>query len=162
MADDSDAEDTGDGGEERPHAVGINHVALPVGDVEAAVEFYRDVFAVELRGRTDTGAFLDMGDQFLALMEASSEGEGVDDHRHVGLVVDSAAAVERRLDEPGIDRLATGGLDVRDPWGNRLQIVEYGEIQFTKADHVLAGMGLDLEKSADALAELEAKGMAPE
>lgn len=146
--------------------VGINHVALPVGDVEAALDFYESVFEFEVRGRSDTGAFLDMGDQFLALMEAGDEaagGSAVDDHRHVGLVVDDRAAVERALDELGVETLATGGLDFRDPWGNRVQIVAYEDVQFTKADHVREGMGLStLGKSADALAELAEKGMAPE
>lgn len=106
-----------------------------------------------------------MGDQFLALME-TSEGEGkgpVDDHRHVGLVVDDRTAVERALDERGAETLPTSGLDFRDPWGNRLQIVAYGDVQFTKADRVREGMGLsDLGKSAAALAELSEKGMAPD
>ena len=172
--------------------VGINHVALPVGDVEAAVEFYESVFAFDVRGRIDGGAFLDMGDQFLALMEngEGTPGDGagdaadtdsagdtadtdgandeageraVDDHRHVGLVVDDRAAVERALDDLGVETLPTGGLDFRDPWGNRLQVVAYEEIQFTKTDHVRGGMGLsDLGKSAAALAELAERGMAPE
>jgi catechol 2,3-dioxygenase-like lactoylglutathione lyase family enzyme len=163
--------------------VGINHVALPVGDVEAAVEFYESVFAFDVRGRIDGGAFLDMGDQFLALMEngEGTPGDGagnaadtdgandaagesaVDDHRHIGLVVDDRTAVERALDDLGVETLPTGGLDFRDPWGNRLQVVAYEEIQFTKADHVRGGMGLsDLGKSAAALAELAEKGMAPE
>jgi catechol 2,3-dioxygenase-like lactoylglutathione lyase family enzyme len=145
----------------RARPVGINHVALEVGDVEAAVDFYRDVFEFPLRGRTDSGAFLDMGDQFLALMETS--GGSADNHRHLGLVVDDPAAVECRLDDLGVEMLPTRGLDFRDPWGNRIQIVAYGEIQFTKADHVLAGMGLsNLEKEESAVAELAEKGMAPD
>lgn len=136
--------------------VGINHVALPVGDVEAATEFYGSVFEFEVRGRSDAGVFLDMGDQFLALMETAADANGdgtIDDHRHVG----------RALDEHGVETLDTSGLDFRDPWGNRLQVVAYEEVQFTKADHVRDGMRLsDLEKSATALAELVAKGMAPE
>jgi catechol-2,3-dioxygenase len=151
--------------------VGINHVALSVGDVETALEFYQSVFEFDVRGRTETGVFLDMGDQFLALVETTGDAadddavseSGVDDHRHVGLVVDDRAAVERALDEHGVDPLPTNGLDFRDPWGNRLQIVAYDEIQFTKADHVREGMGLSaLEKSAAALAELAEKGMAPD
>jgi catechol 2,3-dioxygenase-like lactoylglutathione lyase family enzyme len=146
--------------------VGINHVALPVGDIETALEFYESVFEFDVRGRTEGGAFLDMGDQFLALMEAAdgADDEGaVDDHRHVGLVVDDRAAVERALDERGIETLSTSGLDFRDPWGNRLQVVAYEAVQFTKADHVGEGMGVaDLGKSAAALAELAEKGMAPE
>ena len=146
--------------------VGINHVALPVGDVDDALEFYESVFEFDVRGRIDTGVFLDMGDQFLALMETENDGtdddaeETVDDERHVGLVVNDRAAVERALDELGVETLPTSGLDFRDPWGNRLQIVAYEDIQFTKADHVLDGMELSaLEKSAAALAELAEKGM---
>ncbi|WP_418281202.1 VOC family protein [Halorubrum sp. DTA98] len=146
--------------------VGINHVALPVGDAEAALEFYESVFEFDVRGRSDTGVFLDMGDQFLALMETGDEAAGessIDDRRHVGLVVDDRAAVERALDELGVEMLATGGLDFHDPWGNRVQIVAYEDVQFTKADHVREGLGLSaLEKSATALAELAEKGMAPE
>jgi catechol 2,3-dioxygenase-like lactoylglutathione lyase family enzyme len=148
---------------DRARLVGLNHVALAVGDVAAAVEFYRSLFAFDLRGRTEGMAFLDMGDQFLALGEGDDGRDADDDaHRHVGLVVDDADAVERRLAATDAERLDTAGLDFRDPWGNRIQVVEYGEIQFTKAAHVLAGMGLDLEKSESALAELAEKGLAPD
>jgi len=136
--------------------VGINHVALTVGDADEAEQFYRDVFRVAVRGRTDGAVFLDMGDQFVALSEGNPRTDG---HAHFGLVVDDAAAVERRLEELDVDRLDTPGLDFRDPWGNRVQVVEYAEVQFTKADHVLDGMGLDLEKTAGARAELAEKGL---
>lgn len=143
---------------DKPRMVGVNHVALEVGDVDEAVGFYQDVFAVELRGRTDSSAFLDMGDQFLALSE--TEGDGVDEHRHFGLVVDDVDAVDRRLDELGVERLPARGFDFRDPWGNRIQVVAYEDVQFTKAEHVRDGMGVDGAKTEDALAELEAKGLA--
>lgn len=145
--------------DERPRMVGINHVALSVGDAVAAEEFYGDIFDISVRGRTDSGVFIDMGDQFLALTEGET---GRDDHRHFGLVVDDRAAIERRLEEVGVDRLDSRGLDFRDPWGNRIQIVEYDAVQFTKAEHVLEGMGLTLGKTDDAIAELAAKGMAPD
>jgi predicted enzyme related to lactoylglutathione lyase len=153
-----------DGDHPRARLVGINHVALTVGDLDAALEWYDALFSVELRGRSPSMAFVDAGDQFLAFNEVADGS--VDDVRHVGLVVDDAAAVESRLDAVDAERLATPHFDVRDPWGNRLQIVEYREVQFTKAAHVLAGMGLDpeaddLAKTAGALAELDAKGMAP-
>lgn len=143
----------------RARPVGINHVALEVGDVDDAVEFYGELLAFELRGRSESHAFLDMGDQFLALGEA--DGEGVDEGRHFGLVVDDPGLVEERLDEQGIDRLDTAGLDFRDPWGNRIQIVAYEEVQFTKSEAVLEGMGLDLGKSESAREELREKGMDP-
>lgn len=146
----------------RARLVGINHVALEVADIEAALEFYGDIFEFELRGRTASGVFLDMGDQFLALSEVDVPS-GNDQHRHFGLVVNDADAVERRLEELDVELLPVSGLDFRDPWGNRIQIVDYAKIQFTKADRVLRGMDLsDLEKSDDAIAELEEKGMAPE
>ncbi|PSP55845.1 extradiol dioxygenase [Halobacteriales archaeon QS_1_67_19] len=151
----------------RARAVGVNHVALDVGDVEAAVDFYRDLFAFELRGRSESSAFVDMGDQFLALSEGEDAGASdadreADDHRHFGLAVDDPELVERRLDETDAKRLDTGGLDFRDPWGNRVQVVAYEDVQFTKADHVLRGMGLaDLDKSDSALDELREKGLVP-
>jgi catechol 2,3-dioxygenase-like lactoylglutathione lyase family enzyme len=147
---------------DRVRLVGINHVALEVGDVEAALDFYGQIFAFDLRGRTPSGAFLDMGDQFLALTGVDDPAEN-DQHRHFGLVVDDADAVERRLEELDVEMLPVAGLEFRDPWGNRVQVVDYAEIQFTKAEHVRRGMGLeDLEKTDDALEELREKGLAPE
>ena len=148
--------------------VGINHVALEVADVETALDFYGSLFEIDLRGRTGSGAFLDMGDQFLALMEPDASEDGwlerpADAHRHFGLVVDDASALERALEEHDVEVLDTSGLDFRDPWGNRIQVVEYEEVQYTKAEHVLRGMDLaDLGKSESALGELREKGMGPE
>ncbi|WP_226010186.1 VOC family protein [Halomicrobium salinisoli] len=142
--------------------VGINHVALTVDDRDDALAFYESVFEFELRGETESSVFLDMGDQFIAISEVD-DPETADEHRHFGLVVDDADAVERRLAETDAEVLDTPGLDFRDPWGNRVQVVAYEDVQFTKADHVLAGMGLDdLEKTDDAIAELAEKGMSPE
>ncbi|MFC7154048.1 VOC family protein [Halomarina halobia] len=147
----------------RARLVGINHVALEVGDVEAALDFYGSIFEFELRGRTASAAFLDAGDQFLALTEANGPADGRDAHRHFGLVVDDPSAVEDRLAALGVERLSGRDLDFRDPWGNRVQVVAYEAVQFTKAEHVLRAMGLsELEKSESALAELSEKGMAPE
>ncbi len=147
---------------DRARLVGINHVALEVGDLDAALDFYGSIFAFELRGRTASGAFVDIGDQFVALSEVA-DADDRDDHRHFGLVVDDLDAVERRLDALGVETLSGRGLDFRDPWGNRVQVVAYEAVQFTKASHVLHGMGLsDLGKSESALAELTEKGMAPE
>jgi len=148
---------------ERAQMVGINHVALAVGDAEAALAFYESIFDVSVRGETDSAVFLDMGDQFLALSESDDAGESTDAHRHFGVVVDDTDLVERRLADEGVEVLDTRGLDFRDPWGNRIQVVAYEDIQFTKADHVLAGMDAsDLEKTDSAVAELAEKGMAPE
>jgi len=139
--------------------VGINHVALEVGDVEEALAFYGGIFDVELRGRAPGMAFVDMGDQFLALGEGRTQPP--DEHRHLGLVVDDKEAVRRALADAGVEILPGRGLDFRDPWGNRIQVVDYREVQFTKAPEVLRAMGLtELGKTEAALDELRRKGIA--
>src|SRR3954453_17415815 len=139
--------------------VGINHVALEVGDLDAALELYGRLFAFELRGRVPGMAFLDMGDQFLAVAEGRRQGP--DDGRHFGLVVDDRAAVRAALREAGIEPRGGRGLQFADPWGNTFEIVEYGDVQFTKAEPVLRGMGLDgLAKTDAARGELVEKGLA--
>jgi lactoylglutathione lyase len=138
--------------------VGINHVALEVGDLDEALSFYRSFLAFELRGRVRGMAFLDAGDQFLALSEGRRQGP--DDDRHFGVVVDDAGAVRSALRDAGIRPERGRGLRVRDPWGNILEIVDYREVQFTKAPPVLAGMGLaGLEKTEKARRELADKGL---
>jgi predicted enzyme related to lactoylglutathione lyase len=142
----------------RPRLVGMNHIALEVGDVAEALAFYGQIFDLTLRGRAPGMAFIDMGDQFIAL--ASGRSQPPDDARHFGLVVDDKAATRRALEEAGAEILPGRGPDFRDPWGNHLQVVQYDEIQFTKADHVLRGMGLELGKTDQAAAELRERGLA--
>ena len=143
---------------ERPRFVGINHVALEVGDLEAALDFYGRVFELELRGRAPGMAFIDAGDQFIALSEGRSQAP--DDARHFGLVVDDTDAVRAALQEAGAEIIPGRGLNFRDPWGNFVQVVEYGDVQFTKAPEVLRGMGFDdLTKTPEALRELREKGL---
>jgi lactoylglutathione lyase len=145
----------------RARLVGFNHVALEVGDVEEALEFYGRLFEIKLRGRGGGMAFVDAGDQFIALSEGRSERS--DDHRHIGMVVDDKRAVRRALKEMDVEILPGRGLDFLDPWGNRWQVVEYSEVQFTKAPHILHRMGLGhLRKTENALEELRRKGLAPE
>ena len=144
----------------RPRLVGVNHVALEVGNVDEALAFYGGIFELTLRGRAGRMAFVDMGDQFIALGEGRTQVP--DDHRHLGLVVDDKDATRRALEEAGAEILPGRGLDFRDPWGNRIQVVDYRDIQFTKTDDVLRGMGLTgLGKSDRALEELRRKGLAP-
>jgi lactoylglutathione lyase len=146
---------------ERAKLIGFNHVALEVGDIEEALEFYGRIFEIELRGRGPRMAFIDAGDQFIALAEG--ENSSPDDHRHIGMVVDDRRVVRRALREMSVEIMPGRGLDFLDPWGNHWQVVDYSEIQFTKAPEILAGMGLqDLKKSEKALEELRKKGLAPE
>ena len=142
----------------KPRLVGINHVALEVGDIDEALAFYGRLFAFSLRGRSASMAFIDMGDQFIAL--AAGRTQARDEDRHFGLVVDDRAPLRQALEEAGAEILPGRGLDFIDPWGNHIQVVEYRDIQFTKAPEVLAAMGLaDLGKSEDALQELADKGI---
>lgn len=142
----------------RARLVGINHVALEVGDVDEAVDFYGRAFDFTLRGRLPHMAFLDMGDQFLAL--AAGRTQPADAERHLGLVVDDLEVARTALQEAGAQILPGRGLDFLDPWGNHVQVVEYRRIQFTKAPEILRGMGLELDKSPAALDELREKGLA--
>ena len=144
----------------KARAVGINHVALEVGDIDAALEFYGAIFEISLRGRSETMAFIDLGDQFIALSVKRTQPP--DTGRHFGLVVDDAGAIRRALEEMSVELLPDGGLDFLDPWGNHVQIVTYEDIQFTKTPEVLRAMGLGgLGKSEGALRELAEKGIAP-
>jgi lactoylglutathione lyase len=138
----------------------MNHIALEVDDVDEALAFWESIFGeLTLRGRTPGMAFIDMGDQFIAL--ARGRTQPPDQARHFGLVVDDKEAVRTRLQELGIPVSSRRSLDFHDPWGNSIQVVDYREIQFTKTDEILRGMGLDgLGKSESALEELRAKSLA--
>ena len=142
----------------KARAVGINHVALEVGDIEEALTFYGRFLEFTLRGKSENMAFIDLGDQFIALSKVDNQPR--DHDRHFGLVVDNKEAVGRVLDEMGIEIVSQRFMDFYDPWGNRIEIVGYDGIQFTKADNVLKGMGIDgLEKTEKARQELRDKGM---
>ncbi len=139
-------------------AVGFNHVALEVGDIDEALAFYGRIFAFTLRGQSETMAFIDLGDQFLALQ--SGRHQGPDDGRHFGLVVDDKDAARAALLAAGVELLDGRFLDFRDPWGNRVEIVGYDNIQFSKTPGVLRALGLaHLQKNEKAKAELAEKGM---
>jgi lactoylglutathione lyase len=143
----------------KARAIGFNHIALEVGDIEEALAFYARIFEFQLRGRDEDMAFIDLGDQFLALQKGRKQPS--DDGRHFGLVVDDKDAVRRALAEAGVEVLTGPFLDFRDPWGNRVEIVGYDNIQFSKAPNVLRGMGrAHLAKNAKEIKELAEKGMA--
>lgn len=145
----------------KPRIVGFNHIALEVGDIDAALAFYGRLFDFGLRSRSDSMAFIDLGDQFIALQKGRAQP--ADDGRHFGLVVDNKEAARQALLDAGVELLSGPFLDFRDPWGNRIEIVGYDNIQFTKAPHILRGMGLAyLAKNKKAIKELADKGMAPD
>jgi len=134
----------------KPRAIGLNHIALEVGDIEEALAFYGRLFEFELRGKSESMAFIDLGDQFIALQRGRKQPS--DDGRHFGLVVDDKEAARCALQAAGIEQIAGPFLDFLDPWGNRIEIVDYATVQFTKAPNVLHGMGLDhLSKSESAV-----------
>src|SRR5436190_24030321 len=144
----------------KPRVVGFNHVALEVGDIDEALAFYGRFFTFKLRGKSDSMAFIDLGDQFIALQKGRTQS--ADDGRHFGLVVDNKETARKALADAGVETLPGQFLDFRDPWGNRIEIVPYENIQFTKAPNVLRGMGLThLSKNKAAIKELTDKGMAP-
>lgn len=144
----------------RARLIGINHVALEVGDLDQALDLYGRLFEYELRGRIgDEMAFIDIGDQFIAL--SAGRTQGPDDARHFGLVVDDRELVREAVKREGLELLPSRGFDFRDPWGNRIQVVAYAEIQFERTPGVRRKLGIEgLSKSADARAEIAERGLA--
>jgi catechol 2,3-dioxygenase-like lactoylglutathione lyase family enzyme len=139
--------------------IGINHVAIEVGDLEEALALYGRLFDVRLRGRVPGMAFIDMGDQFLAVSQGRTQGP--DEHRHFGLVVDDVEAVREACKREGIKTSGRGSVTFLDPWGNQIQVVAYQEIQFERAEGVRRALGIeDLEKSESARREIEDRGLA--
>jgi catechol 2,3-dioxygenase-like lactoylglutathione lyase family enzyme len=143
----------------KPRLVGINHVAIEVGDIDQALDWYGRIFDFTLRGKGEHNAFIDMGDQFINLTLAAERARKMGERRHIGFVVDDRSHVIELAKAAGARFVEGPFLDFLDPWGNRLEIIEYANIQYTKAPHVLRGMGLDLDKSARARKELADKGM---
>ena len=145
----------------KPRLIGLNHVALEVGDVDEALAFYGRLFELTLRGRHPGMAFIDIGDQFIAL--SAGRTQPPDNERHLGLVVDSLDDVRAALRAAGVPEAGGRGLAFLDPWGNRVEVVQYDAVQFTKAPAVLRGMGAgDLGKSEAALAELRERRLLDE
>ena len=160
----------------KPRLVGLNHVAIEVGDIDEALAWYGQIFDFTLRGRSERNAFIDIGDQFInmTLINAPRQGgperrsadrrrtERRVERRHIGFVVDDRSSVKARAEAAGARMVEGPFLDFLDPWGNRIEVVEYQNVQFTKAPHVLRGMGLALGKNDNARKELAEKGMAAE
>lgn len=142
----------------KPRLIGLNHIAIEVGDIGDALAFYGGLFEFTLRNRFERMAWIDLGDQFIALSASSTAAP--DSDRHFGLVVDSKAETQRAMEAAGVEALPGRGLRFRDPWGNQVEIVDYREIQFTKEPAVLRGMGIaNLVKTEAALEELSSKGL---
>jgi catechol-2,3-dioxygenase len=152
------AENGGDGGR-KPRLVGINHVALEVGNIDEALAFYGKIFDFTLRAKRPGNGFIELGDQFINLIESPEPHR--DRRRHFGLVVDDRSTLRARAEAAGATMPSGGFLRILDPWGNLIEIVDYADIQFTKAPDVLRAMGLDLDKNDKARRELAEKGMAP-
>jgi len=146
----------------KPKLVGINHVAIEVGNIDEALAWYGQIFDFTLRNRHERSAFIDMGDQFINMTRvADYRQEGVE-RRHIGFVVDDRSTVKARAEAAGAKMVEGPFLDFLDPWGNRIEVVEYSNIQFTKAPNVQRGMGIKLAKNDNAKKELAEKGMTPE
>ncbi|MBO0737320.1 MAG: VOC family protein [Alphaproteobacteria bacterium] len=141
----------------KPRLVGINHIALEVGDIDQALEFYGRIFDFTLRGKRPGNAFVELGDQFINFMQTTTPHE--DQRRHFGLVVDDRSSVRARVEAAGGKLLPGPFLDFLDPWGNRVEVIEYSNIQFTKAPQVLRAMGFELGKNENARRELADKGI---
>ena len=146
----------------KPRLVGINHVAIEVGDIDAALAFYGEIFRFTLRGRGERNAFIGLGDQFINMTLVKDPPRQDVERRHIGLVVDDRSRVIELAQAAGARMVEGPFLDFLDPWGNRLEIIEYANIQFTKAPHVLRDMGLALDKNEKARRELTDKGMIEE
>lgn len=146
----------------KPRLVGINHVAIEVGDIDEALEWYGRIFQFALRGKGERNAFIDIGDQFINLTRVPDYRQDGVERRHIGFVVDDRSSVKARAEAAGARMVEGPFLDFLDPWGNRIEVIEYSNIQFTKAPNVMRGMGLALDKNANARKELTEKGMAPE
>jgi catechol 2,3-dioxygenase-like lactoylglutathione lyase family enzyme len=145
----------------KPRLIGINHVAIEVGDIDEALDWYGKIFEFSLRGRGPRSAFIDMGDQFINFALVPDQAAKGVERRHIGFVVDDRSTVKARAEAAGAKMVEGPFLDFLDPWGNRIEVIEYSNIQFTKAPHILRGMGLALAKNDKAKAELAEKGMAP-
>lgn len=143
----------------KPRLVGINHIAIEVGDIDAALDWYARIFDFTLRGKGERNAFIDMGDQFVNMTLAPDRAVDGVEKRHIGFVVDDRSRIIELAKAAGARMVEGPFLDFLDPWGNRLEIIEYANIQFTKAPNVMRGMGLDLSKNANARKELADKGM---
>jgi catechol 2,3-dioxygenase-like lactoylglutathione lyase family enzyme len=143
----------------KPRMVGINHVAIEVGDIDAALEFYGKIFSFTLRGHGERNAFIDIGDQFINLARATPRPSEEPERRHIGIVVDDRSRVRALAEAAGATMLPGKFLDFLDPWGNCIEVVEYSNVQFTKAPQVLRGMRLELAKNESARRELADKGL---
>src|SRR5579875_450099 len=144
----------------KPRLVGINHVAIEVGNIEEALAWYGRIFDFTLRGKSESMAFIDMGDQFINLTAVPGGASSGVEHRHIGFVVDDRSRIRELAEAAGARFVEGPFLDFLDPWGNRIEVIEYSNIQFTKAPHVLRGMGLSVVKNEKAKKELADKGMA--
>jgi lactoylglutathione lyase len=144
----------------KPRLLGINHVAIEVADIDEALAWYAQIFDFTLRGKGERNAFIDMGDQFVNMTLVKDYAVNGEEKRHIGFVVDDRSRIIELAKAAGARFVEGPFLDFLDPWGNRLEIIEYSNIQYSKAPGVMRGMGLALDKNEKAKKELADKGMA--
>ena len=148
--------------QKKPRLIGINHVAIEVGNIDDALDWYGRIFDFKLRSKGESNAFIDMGDQFVNLTLTPHHAVNGVEKRHLGFIVDDRSRITELAKAAGARFVEGPFLDFLDPWGNRLEIIEYSNIQFTKAPNVMRGMGLALDKNDKAKKELADKGMEAE
>ena len=139
-------------------AIGINHVALEVGNIAEALAFYGSFLNFTITSQSEDAAFIYFGDQFINF--AKGRTQTPDEKRHFGIAVDNKELVRDTLIEMDVALLGGRFLDFLDPWGNRIEITTYTNIMFSKHTTILRGMGMDhLQKTDEALSELDKHGL---
>jgi len=139
-------------------AIGINHIALEVGNIAEALAFYGSFLNFTITSQSEDAAFIYFGDQFINFSKGRTQTP--DEKRHFGIAVDDKELVRNTLTKMDVALLGGRFLDFLDPWGNRIEITTYTNIMFSKTTTILRGMGMDhLQKTDEALSELDKHGL---
>ena len=139
-------------------AIGINHIALEVGNIAEALAFYGSFLNFTITSQSEDAAFIYFGDQFINFSKGRTQPP--DEKRHFGIAVDDKELVRNTLTKMDVALLGGRFLDFLDPWGNRIEITTYTNIMFSKTTTILRGMGMDhLQKTDEALSELDKHGL---
>ncbi len=139
-------------------AIGINHIALEVGNIAEALAFYGSFLNFTITSQTEDAAFIYFGDQFINFAKGRTQAS--DEKRHFGIAVDDKELVRNTLTQMDVTLLGGQFLDFLDPWGNRIEITTYTNIMFSKTTAILRGMDMDhLQKTDQALGQLNKHGL---